>query len=99
MSSVVDTGAPLRHRPGRRVSTLLHRFPRVQVGLLLAGPLGWLGIAYLGSLAVLFIAAFWRLDPFTAQIVHQYSFDNFRQLWASDVYRTIALGPSRSPRP
>jgi putative spermidine/putrescine transport system permease protein len=70
---------------------LLHRFPRLQVGLLLAGPLGWLGIAYLGSLAVLFVAAFWRLDPFTAQIVHEYSFDNFRLLWDSEVYRTIAL--------
>ena len=38
----------------------------LQLSLLLAGPLGWLGLAYLGSLAVLFVAAFWRLDPFTS---------------------------------
>jgi putative spermidine/putrescine transport system permease protein len=48
-------------------------------------------LAYLGSLAVLFVAAFWRLDPFTSQIVHDYGFQNFRQLWESDVYRTITL--------
>ena len=40
----------------------LHGRPRLQLGLLLSGPLGWLGIAYLGSLAVLFVAAFWHLD-------------------------------------
>ena len=61
------------------------------LGALLAAPVGWLVIAYLGSLVVLFVAAFWRLDPFTAEIVHDYSFDNFRLLWESDVYRRIAL--------
>ncbi|MDX6423990.1 MAG: putative spermidine/putrescine transport system permease protein [Gaiellaceae bacterium] len=58
---------------------------------LLAAPLGWLLIAYLGSLVVLFVAAFWRLDPFTAEVIHEYSFGNFETLWNSDVYRTIAL--------
>ena len=48
-------------------------------------------VAYLGSLVVLFVAALWRLDPFTAEIVHEYSLDNFRLLWESDVYRRIAL--------
>ena len=61
------------------------------LGALLAAPVGWLVIAYLGSLVVRFVAAFWRLDPFTAEIVHDYSFDNFRLLWESDVYRRIAL--------
>ncbi|MBI4171145.1 MAG: ABC transporter permease, partial [Actinobacteria bacterium] len=46
-------------------------------------------LAYLGSLAVLFVAAFWRLDPFTAEIIHDYSFGNFRTLWENDVYRAI----------
>jgi putative spermidine/putrescine transport system permease protein len=48
-------------------------------------------VAYLGSLAVLFVAALWRLDPFTAEVIHDYGFQNFRLLWESDVYRTIAL--------
>jgi putative spermidine/putrescine transport system permease protein len=64
---------------------------RLQLGLLLSGPLGWLVVAYLGSLAVLFISAFWQLDEFSGQIVKQPTFDNFRLLWENDVYRTIAL--------
>jgi putative spermidine/putrescine transport system permease protein len=58
---------------------------------LLAAPLGVLFVAYFGSLVVLFVAAFWRLDPFTAEVIHDYSFTNFETLWRSDVYRTIAL--------
>jgi putative spermidine/putrescine transport system permease protein len=64
---------------------------RIQLGLLLSGPLGWLVVAYLGSLAVLFVAAFWQLDEFSGEIVKQPTFDNFRLLWENDVYRTIAL--------
>jgi putative spermidine/putrescine transport system permease protein len=74
----------------RKLSDLLHGRPRLQVSLLLAGPLGWLGVAYLGSLAVLFVAAFWRLDPFTSQIVHDYGTQNFEQIVKSSTYRTIA---------
>ena len=73
------------------MATFLYNRPRLQLGLLLSGPLGWLVIAYLGSLAVLFVAAFWRLDAFTAEVVHEYGLDNFRTLLESDVYRTITL--------
>jgi putative spermidine/putrescine transport system permease protein len=76
---------------GRRLADLLHGRRRVQVGLLLAGPLGWLVVAYLGSLAVLFVAAFWQLDDFSGQIVHSYSFANFQTLWEGHVYREIVL--------
>jgi putative spermidine/putrescine transport system permease protein len=70
--------------------TSLHGRPRLQLGLLLSGPLGWLGIAYLGSLAVLFAAAFWHLDAFSGEVVKGFSFQNFQTLWESDVYRKIA---------
>jgi putative spermidine/putrescine transport system permease protein len=76
---------------GRRLATFLYGHQRLQLGLLLAAPMGWLVLAYLGSLAVLFVAAFWRLDPFTATVVHDLGFDNFRTLWNTDVYRRIAL--------
>jgi putative spermidine/putrescine transport system permease protein len=72
----------------RRIS--LHGRPRLQLGLLLSGPLGWLGLAYLGSLAVLFAAAFWHLDAFSGEVVKGFSFQNFETLWESDVYRKIA---------
>ena len=58
---------------------------------MLASPVGWLGIAYLGSLAVLFSTALWRLDPFTSEVVRDISLDNFRTLWEQDVYRRITL--------
>src|SRR5262245_43972019 len=90
MSATSDT-AVRPAGPSRRLAAFFHRHPRVRLGALLAGPLGWLVVAYLGSLAVLFVAAFWRLDPFTAEIVHDYGFQNFRLLWDNDVYRTITL--------
>ena len=64
---------------------------RVQLGLLLSGPLGWLAVAYLGSLVVLFISAFWQLDDFSGEIVKQPTLDNFKLLWENPVYRTIAF--------
>ena len=64
---------------------------RVQLGLLLSGPLGWLAVAYLGSLVVLFISAFWQLDDFSGEIVKQPTLDNFKLLWENDVYRRIAF--------
>ncbi|MGH3065897.1 MAG: ABC transporter permease, partial [Gaiellaceae bacterium] len=76
---------------GRRFSAFLYRHPRLQLGGLLTGPVGWLGIAYLGSLAVLFLAAFWQLDRFTGEVVHDYTLDNFRTLVENDVYRQITL--------
>jgi putative spermidine/putrescine transport system permease protein len=76
---------------GRRLSDLLFGHRRLQVGLLLSGPLGWLVVAYLGSLLVLFVAAFWQLDPFSGVIVKEPTTDNFRTILETDVYRTIAL--------
>src|SRR5215210_8081633 len=73
----------------RKIS--LHGRPRLQLGLLLSGPLGWLGLAYLGSLVVLFVAAFWHLDSFSGEVVKGFSFKNFETLWNGGVYRTIAL--------
>ena len=73
------------------LATSLHRRPLLRLSLLLAGPVGWLVIAYLGSLAVLFVAAFWTLDPFSGQIVKSYGLDNFQTIAEGEVYRTIVL--------
>ena len=67
----------------------LWRRPRAQLALLLAGPVGWLGVAYLGSLAVLLVAAFWQLDDFSGEVVHDLGLSNFQTLLDSSVYRTI----------
>jgi putative spermidine/putrescine transport system permease protein len=73
------------------LAATLWRRPRLQVAALLSGPLAWLVVAYLGSLAVLFVAAFWRLDDFSGKIVHDYGFSNFQTLAEGQVYRQIVL--------
>jgi putative spermidine/putrescine transport system permease protein len=72
-------------------SSFLHRRPRLQLALLLSGPVGWLVVAYLGSLAVLFVAAFWQLDPFTSEVVREPGLQNFETIAEGEVYRTIVL--------
>jgi putative spermidine/putrescine transport system permease protein len=76
---------------GRRLAGSLWRRPKLQLGLLLAGPIGWLVVAYLGSLAVLFAAAFWHLDTFSGEVVRGFGLDNFRTLAEEGVYRSIVL--------
>jgi putative spermidine/putrescine transport system permease protein len=89
LTSASYPSAPPRRGPGRRLAAFLFRHPRVQLAALLSAPLAWLVGAYIGSLAVLFAAAFWRLDTFTVEIVRDFSLDNFRTLVENDVYRTI----------
>ncbi|MEO8437043.1 MAG: ABC transporter permease [Chloroflexota bacterium] len=75
----------------RSVAAWLHRHPRVRLGLILALPLAWLGIAYLGSLLVLFLNAFWKTDPFTSLVVRDFTLDNFVELFTRDVYRSVTI--------
>jgi putative spermidine/putrescine transport system permease protein len=76
---------------GRRLSTFFYRHPRWRLTALLALPVGWLVVGYLGSLAIMLVSAFWYLDPFTAEIVHSPTLDNFQKLVTEPVYRTITF--------
>ena len=85
---------PRAARPSllRRLAGWLHPRPRVQLAGLLATPLGWLGIAYLGTLFVLLLNAFWTKDAFTGQVQpFAWSLDAFVELFTNDVYRTVAV--------
>ncbi|MBO2448155.1 ABC transporter permease [Actinomadura barringtoniae] len=75
----------------RRVAGQLHRRPRVRLSVLLSAPLLWLVVAYLGSLAALFAAAFWTTNVFTGDVVKTYTTQNFHDLLTMGVYRTITL--------
>jgi len=77
--------------PGRRLAGTLHRHPRLRLSLLLTAPMTWLVVAYLGSLAALFMSAFWTTDPFTSDVVKTWTPDNFKALFTTDVYRNVAL--------
>ncbi|WP_344109014.1 ABC transporter permease [Kribbella alba] len=69
----------------------LHRRPRVRLALLLGPPMLWLGVAYLGALAALFVTALWSQNSFTGLVERNWTLDSFRTLFTVDVYRTIAL--------
>ncbi len=75
----------------RRAQRFIYRHQSLQVILLLAPPAGWFGVLYLGSLAILFVYAFWHLDPLTSAITRQPTLANFELLVTSPVYRTIAI--------
>jgi len=53
-------------------------------------PVVWIVGVYLGSLVVLLLSAFWDTNPFTAEVVHELTLDNFRTLFERDVYRDVA---------
>ncbi|TCO44196.1 ABC transporter permease [Actinocrispum wychmicini] len=73
------------------MSAFFFRRPRLRLGILLSAPLLWLGLAYLGALAALFVTAFWHTDVFTGKVVTDWSLDNFGMLFSDSVYRTITL--------
>jgi putative spermidine/putrescine transport system permease protein len=64
---------------------------RVRLALLLIPPLAWLVLAYLGSLAVLLVSAFWRTDPFTGAVVREFTSDNIVRVLTDAVFRTATL--------
>jgi putative spermidine/putrescine transport system permease protein len=72
-------------------SGLLHRRPGLRVGLLLAPPMLWLGVAYLGALAALFVTAFWGQNSFTGEVERTWTLGNFHDLLTIGVYRTVTL--------
>jgi ABC-type spermidine/putrescine transport system permease subunit I len=75
----------------RPLSRALYRLPWLRLALLLSGPVAWLVVAYLGSLAVLLASAFWSTDSFTGAITRQPTADNFLALLRGSVYRAITV--------
>ena len=68
---------PQKRSVGRRLADLFHGRPRLQLGSLLAGPIGWLVIGYIGSLFVMLVAAFWQVDALSGEVSRTFT---YRQL-------------------
>ena len=75
----------------RRLGAARYRHRVWKLLLTLGAPLAWMVVIYLGSLALLLVSSFWRLDVFTTEIVHDWGFTNFQTLWEGEVYRNIVL--------
>ena len=92
MTSAPHVEPPPRRNPGRRLSTFFVRHEWARLGGLLAAPLGWMLVIYLGSLFVLFLAAFWSIGGILGtEIVHTWTLDNFREIFDEPVYRDVAV--------
>lgn len=74
-----------------RLSVMLWRRPVVALAATLLPPLAWFVLIYLAALVVLFVAAFWSVDPFTGEIDRTWTLANFGQIAGSPIYRAIAL--------
>ncbi len=81
----------MKRSVGHRLADLFHGRPRLQAGALLAGPIGWLVIGYLGSLAVLLVTSFWSLGELSGEIEQSFTLDNFKEIAEGSVYRDVAL--------
>ena len=77
-----------------RVSTALHRRPGLVLALLLAPPLAWMGVAYLGSLLALVVQSFFHLDDFSGVVVRRLTIATYRDLFTpahGDIVRRTAV--------
>jgi putative spermidine/putrescine transport system permease protein len=79
-----------RRSVGHRLADLLHGRPRLQIGSLLSGPIGWLVVGYIGSLVVLLIASLWSVNAVSGELEKSLSFDNFKELLDQTVYKDVA---------
>jgi len=79
-----------RSSPARRLAAAAHRRPGLRLAALLAAPMAWLLLAYLGALAVMLLSAFWSVNDFTSNIEHTWNLSNFRTVLTDPAYRTIA---------
>lgn len=64
----------------RRLAGYFYRRPTLALLVLLAPPLLWLGVVYLGALFSLLVQSFFSLDGFTGQIVRRLTLATYRDL-------------------
>jgi putative spermidine/putrescine transport system permease protein len=64
---------------------------RTRLAILLSAPMLWLVVAYLGSLAVLFLSALWTTNSFTGDVVKTISTQNLHDVYTDPLYRKVAI--------
>ncbi|HVA31681.1 MAG TPA: ABC transporter permease [Gaiellaceae bacterium] len=74
-----------------RVSGFFWKHRWAKALLLLAPPLVAFALVYLAALVALEVSSFWSVNPFTTEIQRIWNLDNYRTIFDSSAYRTIAL--------
>jgi putative spermidine/putrescine transport system permease protein len=80
MSGTLVLPAPAPSGVARRLSDLLYTRRGLLLLALLAPPLLWFGVIYLGSLFALLANAFFGLDDFSGRVVREFTLKNFVEL-------------------
>ena len=75
----------------RRASAWLTTHPRMRLSFLLAAPLFWLGLVYVVALVLLLITAFWTTDPYTGDIVTEWTLDNIVTVVTGALYQAVTV--------
>ena len=83
--------AGLRQTTARRLSTSLYRRGGLLTLLLLAPPLAWLGVIYLGSLLALLVQSFFGFDDFSGQVVYELTLRSYVELLTNPANLDIIL--------
>ncbi len=63
-----------------QLSDLFWRRPGLLLALMLAPPLLWLGVVYIGSLIALLAQSFFSIDEFSGLVLYEFTFSTYRQL-------------------
>ena len=72
-----------------RLTALFWRRPNVLLILLIAPPLIWLGVVYLGSLAALLLQSFYSIDEFSGMVVPEFTLKTYAELLRPSNYDII----------
>lgn len=85
---------PSRGLPDR-LTALFWRRPRLLLGLLMAPPLLWLGVVYLGSLAALLLQSFYSIDEFSGVVKEEFTLKTYAELFRAQnldiILRTLLM--------
>ncbi|MHB1130481.1 MAG: ABC transporter permease, partial [Ilumatobacteraceae bacterium] len=73
----------------RKATMVLRNRPRLALASVLTAPLAWLLIIYIGSLSLLIVSAFFRLDEFTGKASTDWTLDNVTEVLSKSAYLNL----------
>ncbi|NVD39330.1 ABC transporter permease [Ensifer sp. HO-A22] len=86
---------PERRGAAGRLSDFFWKHPHVLLTVMLAPPLLWLGVVYIGSLFALLLQSFFSIDDFSGLINYEFTFATYRQLLSETnldiILRTVSM--------